>query len=158
MGIGGKHSPDPPKAPTLFGAAATFRFGLGIWAAQNLACALGAGEQRRKGHRRRAPSIRCRERKRACLFQAGKSGGLKPSVRRRIDKLAKAYVRAGSFELDPPLRYRPGTVLLRRWKGTKHTVTILEEGYNYNGKTYQSLSRIAREWEIAKSLLEELRG
>lgn len=78
-------------------------------------------------------------------IQARKSGGLKPSVRRRIDRLAKAYLRRGTVEFDPPLRHRPGTVLLRVWKGTRHAVTILKEGFGYQGKTYQSLSQIARE-------------
>ncbi len=78
-------------------------------------------------------------------IQARKYGGLKPMVRRRMDRLAKAYLRGGSIELDPPLRYRPGTVLLRQWKGKRHSVTILEEGYGYNGKTFGSLSQIARE-------------
>ncbi len=78
-------------------------------------------------------------------IQARKYGGLKPTVRRRMDRLAKAYLRGGSIDLDPPLRYRPGTVLLREWRGTRHAVTILEEGYSYNGKTYGSLSQVARE-------------
>jgi hypothetical protein len=78
-------------------------------------------------------------------IQARKFGGLKPTVRRRMDRLAKAYLRGGSIDLDRPLRYRPGTVLLRQWKGKRHSVTILEEGYGYNGKTYGSLSQIARE-------------
>jgi len=78
-------------------------------------------------------------------IQARKYGGLKPTVRRRMDRLAKAYLRSGSIDLDPALRYRPGTVLLREWKGTRHAVTILEEGYSYNGKNYGSLSQIARE-------------
>jgi hypothetical protein len=78
-------------------------------------------------------------------IQARKFGGLKPTVRRRTDRLAKAYLRGGSIDLDRPLRYRPGTVLLRQWKGKRHSVTILEEGYGYNRKTYGSLSQVARE-------------
>jgi hypothetical protein len=78
-------------------------------------------------------------------IQARKNGGLKPTVRRRMERLAKAYLRGGSIDLDPPLRYRLGTILLRQWKGQRHSVTILEEGYGYDGKTYKSLSQIARE-------------
>jgi Protein of unknown function (DUF2924) len=66
-------------------------------------------------------------------IQARKNGGLKPTVRRRMERLAKAYLRGGSIDLDPPLRYRPGTILLRQWKGQRHSVTILEEGYGYAG-------------------------
>ena len=81
----------------------------------------------------------------AWKIQARRCGNLKPTVRRRMERLAKAYLRGGSIDLDPPLRYRPGTVLLRQWRGQRHSVTILEEGYSYNGKTYGSLSQIARE-------------
>jgi hypothetical protein len=74
-------------------------------------------------------------------IQARRYGGLKPTVPRRMERFAKAYLRGGSIDLDPPLRYRPGTVLLRQWKGQRHSVTILEEGYGYNGRTYESLSQ-----------------
>ena len=36
-----------------------------------------------------------------------------------------------------------GTVLLREWHGTRHQVTVLENGAVYRGKRYRSLSEIA---------------
>ena len=39
----------------------------------------------------------------------------------------------------------PGTRLLRDWQGRTHHVTVLTEGFEYNGKTYRSLSAIARQ-------------
>ncbi len=38
----------------------------------------------------------------------------------------------------------PGTQLLRQWNGQRHQVTVLVRGYAYLGKTYGSLSAIAR--------------
>jgi hypothetical protein len=38
----------------------------------------------------------------------------------------------------------PGTVLVREFQGTSHEVTVLERGFLYQGKSYRSLSRIAR--------------
>lgn len=37
-----------------------------------------------------------------------------------------------------------GTRLLREWQGQTHHVTVLPQGYEYNGETYRSLTAIAR--------------
>jgi hypothetical protein len=39
---------------------------------------------------------------------------------------------------------QPGTQLLREWQGQTQRVTVKEEGFEYNGTTYRSLSAIAR--------------
>jgi hypothetical protein len=38
---------------------------------------------------------------------------------------------------------RPGTVLGREWYGHMHRVTVLTDGFSWNGKTYPSLSKAA---------------
>ena len=43
-----------------------------------------------------------------------------------------------------PRRVKPGSVLVRQWKGERHRVTVLEEGFAYEGETYHTLSEIAR--------------
>lgn len=40
---------------------------------------------------------------------------------------------------------RPGARLLREWQQHTHEVTVLDQGFEYQGKTYRSLSAIARE-------------
>jgi hypothetical protein len=47
-----------------------------------------------------------------------------------------------SHEADSALR--PGTRLLREWRGTTHEVLVVAHGFEYAGKTYKSLSAIAR--------------
>ncbi len=37
-----------------------------------------------------------------------------------------------------------GTRLIREWQGIEHTVTVLADGYEYQGRPYRSLSAIAR--------------
>jgi hypothetical protein len=37
-----------------------------------------------------------------------------------------------------------GTVLVREWQGVEHRITVLNDGYEYQGRPYQSLSAIAR--------------
>jgi Protein of unknown function (DUF2924) len=39
---------------------------------------------------------------------------------------------------------RTGTTLVREWRGTIHRVTVVDDGFLWNGKTHQSLSSIAR--------------
>ena len=45
----------------------------------------------------------------------------------------------------PVRRLKPGTRLLRAWHGVTHTITVADPGFVYQGKTYGSLSVIARE-------------
>jgi hypothetical protein len=49
----------------------------------------------------------------------------------------KAPVRKG----DRPIA---GTRLIREWQGMEHTATVLDDGFEYQGRRYQSLSAIAR--------------
>lgn len=37
-----------------------------------------------------------------------------------------------------------GTRLVREWNGIEHTVTVLRDGFEWQGRTYKSLSAIAR--------------
>jgi hypothetical protein len=39
----------------------------------------------------------------------------------------------------------PGIRLLRQWKDRTHEVTVLDQGFEYEGKVYRSLSAIARQ-------------
>ena len=39
---------------------------------------------------------------------------------------------------------KPGTVLVRDYQGQHHTVTVVPDGFNWQGTTYPSLSAIAR--------------
>ena len=40
-------------------------------------------------------------------------------------------------------RYKPGTRLVREWQGHVYEVGVLENGYEYGGEVYRSLSPIA---------------
>ena len=42
-------------------------------------------------------------------------------------------------------RYRPGTRLVREWHGVTYEVTIANQGYQWEGRLYRSLTAIARE-------------
>lgn len=38
---------------------------------------------------------------------------------------------------------KPGTILMREWSGRPHRVMVVDTGFTWNGKTYDSLSKIA---------------
>ena len=70
-------------------------------------------------------------------------GGLKPETIRRLAELANELEPRGSRR---PVESMPvaGTRLLREWQGVEHAVTVLADGFEYDGKPYKSLSAIAR--------------
>ena len=43
-----------------------------------------------------------------------------------------------------PRELLPGTRLVRDWKGVSHQVTVLTDGFEYQGLRFSSLSAIAR--------------
>jgi hypothetical protein len=65
-------------------------------------------------------------------------GGLDRESAKLLDRLA----RGEKPELG--LRLKTGTVLVREYKGERHTVTIVPDGFLWQDKTYPSLSIIAR--------------
>jgi hypothetical protein len=38
---------------------------------------------------------------------------------------------------------KPGTILMREWNAQTHRVMVVDEGFAWNGKTYDSLSKVA---------------
>jgi hypothetical protein len=45
---------------------------------------------------------------------------------------------------SPRRRLKPDTVLVRDYQGQRHTVTVVTDGFDWQGATYPSLSAIAR--------------
>lgn len=73
-------------------------------------------------------------------------GGLKPEVRRQLEKIAASY-RGKSKGESKEVNVRackPGTRLLRQWNGETHQVMVAEKGFEYRGEHFKSLSVIAR--------------
>ncbi|MEV5033983.1 DUF2924 domain-containing protein [Sphingobium sp. LMC3-1-1.1] len=43
-----------------------------------------------------------------------------------------------------PRKLTVGTRLVRDWHGTGHTVIVLDEGFEYNGQRWRSLTAVAK--------------
>ena len=73
-------------------------------------------------------------------------GGLKPATVARLEALGE-QLDGGNITLrriradDRPIA---GTRWLRQYQGVDYIVTILHEGFDYDGRSYRSLSAIAR--------------
>jgi hypothetical protein len=72
-------------------------------------------------------------------------GGLKPEAVERLAALAEQLdgkpARRARSAKDRPIA---GTRLVRDWKGVEHSVTVRDDGYEYHGRPFKSLSAIAR--------------
>jgi hypothetical protein len=82
--------------------------------------------------------------------QADLLGDLEPEVLRVLERYAArdAGLRGRGRPSARPIvdgpRIKPGSVLVREVAGRIHRVMALEEGYAWEGKTYRSLSEVAR--------------
>jgi hypothetical protein len=77
-------------------------------------------------------------------IQAGARGGLSRSVTRALVRAYENEKEKRPADSTPSNRLSPGTRLVREWHGRPHSVDVLESGFLFEGKTYKSLSAIAR--------------
>jgi hypothetical protein len=71
-------------------------------------------------------------------------GGLGRATLRKLQTLAKTLRTTGRVGTTPGLSLKPGARLVREWHGRIHTVTVTEDGFEYAGASYPSLTKIAR--------------
>jgi hypothetical protein len=72
-------------------------------------------------------------------------GGLSAPNRRLLDQLVKAATSRPNGKLDLPRRIKPGSELVRTWKGKSYRVMVMADGFAYDGERFASLSEIASE-------------
>lgn len=73
-------------------------------------------------------------------------GGLKPETLTRLRELAEELDGGDPKRRRQRVDNRPiaGTRLIREYQGVEHCVTVRDDGYEYQGRPYKSLSAIAR--------------
>src|SRR5262249_44073928 len=69
-------------------------------------------------------------------------GGASVALRRRLQSLAAASSK-GALAVDTGIVVKPGTTLVRQWRGHTHTVLVQEDGFEHEGQRYRSLTVIA---------------
>ena len=82
----------------------------------------------------------------AYRIQENAYGVLKPATRFKLRRIARELEKsAASPELRIQRKIKPGTCLLRHWRGEGHEVLVTDSGYDYRGASFSSLSQIARQ-------------
>ncbi len=77
-------------------------------------------------------------------LQARAHGDLSADARRRLKRLHQAFKADPAYTPLPRLGLQPGTVLTRTWRGVLHQVAVGEDGLEYRGERFGSLSEVAR--------------
>jgi len=72
-------------------------------------------------------------------------GGLSKTTLRRLAALAAEFESDGRIAAQAQPRIKPGARLIREWHGRTHAVVVTEDGFEFEGKLYRSLTSIARE-------------
>ena len=72
-------------------------------------------------------------------------GGLSKATQRTLATMSRELEANGRVTIAPDLRVRSGARLVREWRGRTHTVSVTNDGFEYAGKAYASLTKIAHE-------------
>ena len=70
-------------------------------------------------------------------------GGTGRALRRRLQTLTGEREKRGA-SFDPAVVLKTGTTLVRQWRGHTHAVLVRDNGFEYEGERYRSLSVIAK--------------
>jgi hypothetical protein len=79
----------------------------------------------------------------AYQMQVEAYGGLSAATKRRLREIANAVRNGDANAALGSNRIKPGTQMIRQWQNTTHKVTALNEGFEWDGRTYKSLSAVA---------------
>src|ERR1700737_868030 len=72
-------------------------------------------------------------------------GSLSTATARKLEQAAAGPPSRGAVKPAPPISLKPGTRLVREWRGVTHTALIHADGIEWRGRRYRSLSVVARE-------------
>jgi len=72
-------------------------------------------------------------------------GGLSKSPLRNLTGTVPDGFSAQHYRSAPRIVVKPGTRLVHEWNGETHTVLVHDDGVEWRGKRYRSLSVVARE-------------
>ena len=80
----------------------------------------------------------------AWKLQERSLGGLSAVAKRRLAEAAGTLATKSEAAQARRARPKPGARLLRRWGGEIHEIAVVEDGFTWRGRTWTSLSAIAR--------------
>ena len=72
-------------------------------------------------------------------------GGPSKVTQRRLMTLTAEFETSGRIAPPAGPKLKPGSRLVREWHGRTHTVCVTDDGFEFQGKSYRSLTKIARD-------------
>ena len=72
-------------------------------------------------------------------------GSLRPELQRQLLRIAKEFKETGAAIIRARPELKPGTRLVREWRGRTYEVLVLDDGFCWQGTRHRSLSAIARQ-------------
>ncbi len=72
-------------------------------------------------------------------------GSMTGATKREIERLRKRVERTGKAGPMHAISLKTGTRLVRSWNGKSYHVLVCDDGFEFEGRHYASLSHIARE-------------
>ena len=81
----------------------------------------------------------------AWRLQERRQGGLPASVSRELAKVAERLRKTGEVASGNDISLKPGTRLVRSWHGRTINVLVTEDGFEFDGRRYRSLTHISSE-------------
>ena len=92
------------------------------------------------------PALRTRELLSLALayrLQVRVHGDLPGPSKRKIAELARRFAADRNFTPTTGPTLKPGSSLIKAWRGIRHEVRVLDEGFGYQGERFSSLSAVA---------------
>jgi hypothetical protein len=81
----------------------------------------------------------------AYKIQADAAGDLPEPLKKELRTIARAKPKGKAGTACAAPAFRPGTRIVRVWRGDLYEVTAVQNGFEWQGRSYRSLSEIARE-------------
>jgi len=80
----------------------------------------------------------------AYQMQVAAYGGLSAATKRRLREIGIAVRNGDRTGVLGGVQIKPGTHLIRQWQSTTYTVMVLDDEFAMGGRTYKSLSAVAK--------------
>ena len=83
-------------------------------------------------------------------------GGLSKAVARKLQQTSTDPSRRGEAKTAQPISLKPGTRLVREWRGTTHMVLVHADGVEWRGQRYPSSSSVYVDIDVASAARKRL--
>lgn len=93
------------------------------------------------------PKLRQRELMALALayrLQARIHGDLAGPLKRRLAELGRRFIEDRNYQPTPGQALKPGSSLIKDWRGERHEVRVQPDGFSYQGERFGSLSEVAQ--------------